>query len=84
MAYESTGAPAPRQAEKWTEEEVLTLVRLAERRWRARAIAAQLGRTEAGVRGKAAGCGVELVSDRSPAPITLGRYALHPGDPVGA
>nr|WP_314434991.1 hypothetical protein [uncultured Brevundimonas sp.] len=84
MAYEPTKTPTPRQAEKWTDEEVSILVRLAKRQWRARAIAAHMGRTEAGVRGKAAGCGIDLVSDRSPTPITLGRYVARSDDLVGA
>lgn len=83
MAYKPTTTPAPRQAEKWTDEEISTLARLAQRQWRARAIAAHLGRTEAGVRGKAAGRGIDLVSDRSPTPITLGRYVARSDDLVG-
>ncbi len=71
MAYEASLGPTPRQAEKWSEAEVERLIGLAKLRLRARAIAIELGRTEAGVRGKAASRGIQLVSDRTPAPITL-------------
>ncbi|WP_292021988.1 MULTISPECIES: hypothetical protein [unclassified Brevundimonas] len=73
MGYEVSTGPTPRQAEKWSEAEVERLARLAKLCLRARAIALELGRTEAGVRGKAAARGIELVSDRAPAPISLRR-----------
>jgi hypothetical protein len=74
MGYDISNRPTPRQAEKWSDLEVEQLACLARRRWRARAIAAEMGRTEAGVRGKAASHGITLVSDRAPAPVTLGRW----------
>jgi len=78
MGYDVSPGPAPRQAEKWSDQEVEQLTRLAGKRWRARAIAAEMGRTEAGVRGKAASHGIVLVSDRAPAPITLRRWVVDP------
>ena len=75
MGYDVSPWPAPRQAEKWSDQEVEQLARLAGKGLRARAIAAEIGRTEAGVRGKAASYGIALVSDRAPAPITLRRWA---------
>lgn len=75
MGYETSTLPAPRQAEKWSDDEINQLANLARRQWRARIIAAHLGRTEAGVRGKAASCGIALISDRMPAPVTLKRWA---------
>lgn len=75
MGYDVPPRPAPRQAEKWSDQEVEQLARLAGKRWRAKAIAAEMGRTEAGVRGKAASHGIALVSDRTPAPITLRRLS---------
>jgi hypothetical protein len=78
MGYDVSPGPAPRQAEKWSDQEVEQLTRLAAKRWRARAIAAEMGRTEAGIRGKAASHGIVLVSDRAPAPITLRRWVVDP------
>ncbi len=75
MGYDVSPRPAPRQAEKWSDQELEQLARLAGKRWRAKAIAAEMGRTEAGVRGKAASHGIALVSDRTPAPITLRRLS---------
>lgn len=71
MGYEASIRPTPRQAEKWRDDEVNRLVCLAKMPLRARAIAAELGRTEAGVRGKAASLGITLVSDRNLTPVTL-------------
>lgn len=76
MGYEASTRPTPRQAAKWSEDEVSRLVCLAKKKFRARAIAAELSRTEAGVRGKAASLGITLVSDRAPTPITLRRVGV--------
>lgn len=57
----------------WQPDEVETLRVLAARGLRAAAIASVLQRTEASVRGKAFGCGIELISERSPRPVTLRR-----------
>lgn len=75
MGYDVSPRPTPRQAEKWSDQELEQLARLASKQMRARAIAAEMGRTEAGVRGKAASRGIALVSDRAPAPITLRRLS---------
>ena len=55
----------------WQTEEVETLRDLASRGLRAAAIATVLQRTEASVRGKAFGCGIGLISERAPRPVTL-------------
>lgn len=59
----------------WRADEIETLRDLAAQGWRAGDIASLLRRTEASVRGKAAGCGYLLVSDRKPRPVTLRRLA---------
>ncbi|WP_201304461.1 hypothetical protein [Brevundimonas sp. G8] len=83
MGYQASIRPTPRQAEKWSDDEVNRLVCLAKMQLRARAIAAELGRTEAGVRGKAASVGIALVSDRAPAPVTLRRVSVEPVQRAG-
>lgn len=57
----------------WHTEEVESLRSLAASGVRAAAIASVLHRTEASIRSKAFGCGIELISERSPRPVTLRR-----------
>lgn len=60
----------------WPAEELQRLRDLAASGMRASIIAETLQRTEASVRGKAMGCGIDLVSERSPKPVTLRRLRL--------
>ena len=58
---------------EWSAAEVDELRQLAMRRLKAATIAGMLGRTPAAVRGKAANCGIDIVSDRAIEPIVLRR-----------
>lgn len=62
-----------KQAPKWSPDEVEELRYLAGQGLRPSVIARQLGRTVAGVRGKAISCGIPLVGERSRAGVTLRR-----------
>lgn len=70
MTAETVGR-AFKRGRKWTLEEVQALRRLAADGHRASVIARLMDRTEAAVRGKSLCCGIDLVSDRKPQPITL-------------
>lgn len=62
-----------KQAAKWSPDEVEELRYLASQGVRPSVIARQLGRTVAGVRGKAISCGIPLVGERSIEGVTLRR-----------
>ena len=59
---------------EWSPEEVAELRQLAMRRLKAGTIAGMLGRTPAAIRGKAANCGIAILSDRESEPVTLRRF----------
>ena len=67
-------AVSDRAGSDWSAEEVAELRQLALRRLRAATIAGMLGRSPAAIRGKAANCGIDIVSDRAAAPVTLRRF----------
>ena len=63
----------------WCPEELEILRQLAGQGVKASQIAFRLRRTEASVRGKAFGCGIRLVSERAPSPVTLRRLVSAEG-----
>lgn len=63
--------PLSKSGSEWSPQEMAELRQLAMRRLKAKTIAGLLGRTTAAVRGKAANCGIDIISDRAPTHIPM-------------